>query len=122
MSLTDTQINNFIDELQNFSPELERSEIGQRWPESLIEDYSEKGSLLNLLITINIAILEELRENVAEFATGSPNTLGILSRRGAGQFYVNLTPDVTDRQLYYNQNINVTNGWQLIAQRRAAEP
>lgn len=118
MSLTDTQISNFITELRNFSPELERSEIGRDWPESLLEDYSEKGALLERLITINIAILQELQLNNAQWNTGSPNTLNIMSRRGAGQFYVNLTPDVTDRQIYYNQNIGVTSGWQLIAERR----
>lgn len=119
MSLTDTQIENFISELRNFSPELERSEIGQEWPESLIEDYSEKGALLERLITINIAILEELLQNTPQWATGSPNTLGIMSRRGAGRFYVNLTPDVTDRQIYFNQEDNRTTGWQLVAERRA---
>ena len=86
MTLTDTQIENFISELQNFSPELERSEVGRDWPESLIEDYSEKGSLLSLLITINIELLQELRDNTPLFGTGTPNNLDILSRRGAGRF------------------------------------
>lgn len=118
MSLTDTQINNFIEELRNFSPELERSEIGQQWPESLLEDYSEKGALLERLITINIALLQELEQNRPSTATGSPNSLNILSTRGAGQFYVNLTPAVSDRQIYFNRDIGVTSGWQLVAQRR----
>lgn len=118
MTLTNTQISNFINELRTFSPVLERSELPSRWPESLLQDYSAKGNLLDRLIEINIAILQELLENNTQSNTGSPNTLNIMSRRGAGQFYVNLTPDVTDRQIYYNQNINVTSGWQLVAERR----
>lgn len=117
MSLTDTQINNFIEELRNFSPELERSEIGQNWPESLIEDYSEKGALLERLITINIAILEEIRDNQPATGTGSPNTLQIPAPRN--RLYMNLTPVVEDRQIYYNlTGVGATSGWQLMAQRR----
>lgn len=119
MSLTDSQITNFIAELRNFSPEFERSAIGQDWPESLLEDYSEKGALLERLIAINIAILQELQQNTPQFGTGSPNNLDIMSRRGAGRFFVNLPPAVEDRQLYYNQQDGRTTGWQLIAQRRA---
>lgn len=62
MTLTDTQIDNFITELENFAPVLERSEVGNtNWPPALLEDYAEKGNLLELLITINIAVLLEIR-------------------------------------------------------------
>lgn len=117
MTLTDTQLNNFIEELRNFSPVLERSETPMRWPESLKEDYAEKGNLLERLIAINVAILEEIRDNVPASGTGSPNTLMIPAPRNL--LYMNLTPDVTDRQIYYNNvGVGATTGWQLMAERR----
>ena len=117
MSITDTQINNFIAELRGFSPELERSEVPQNWSQSLLEDYSEKGALLELLITINIALLEEIRDDAPASGTGSPNTLQIPSPRN--RLYMNLTPVVEDRQIYYNlTGVGATSGWQLMAQRR----
>lgn len=61
MTLTNAQIDNFQAELRRFAPELERSELPSNWPESLLEDYSDKGALLELLITINIALLEQNR-------------------------------------------------------------
>lgn len=62
MTLTDTQIDNFVAELENFAPVLERSEVGDTgWPPVLLEDYAEKGNLLELLITINIAVLNEIK-------------------------------------------------------------
>lgn len=115
MSLTDTQINNFIEELRNFSPELERSEIGQQWPESLLEDYSEKGALLERLITININLLRELQQVRPQFADGNPNALNIVANRLG--LFINMTPDASDREIWFNREINASSGWQLVADR-----
>ena len=62
MSLTDTEIENLITELQNYSPVLERSETPMNWADSLKEDYAEKGNLLERLIEVNIALLRDLAE------------------------------------------------------------
>lgn len=115
MSLTDTEINNFIDELRNFSPELERSEIGQAWPESLLEDYSEKGALLERMIEINIALLREFQQIRPQNGNGSPNDLNIVSNRLG--LYIELTPNASNRRIWYNQQIGASSGWQFVADR-----
>lgn len=119
MSLTDQQINDFITELRRLSPEIERSELPGQWPEALKEDYSDKGNLLLRLIEINVAILEEIRDDYPATGTGSPNTLGIPAPRNG--LYMNLTPSVFDRQIYFNlTGVGATDNWQLMAQRRPA--
>ena len=116
MSLTDTQIDNFILELRNFSPVLERSEQPQNWSLSLHEDYAEKGNLLERLIEINIALLRELNQLQPQTGSAEPNG-SIISNRG--RLFIRLTATENDRQIWFNPDIGVDTGWLLVAERRA---
>ena len=115
MTLTTTQISNFINELRTFSPVLERSELPSRWPESLLQDYSAKGNLLDRLIEINIALLNEINDLRPQIGTADPNGNVISNQSG---IYMRNTATANDRQIWFNPDLGVNTGWLLMAERR----
>ena len=110
MTLTTTQISNFINELRTFSPVLERSELPFQWPESLLQDYSAKGNLLDRLIEVNIALLGEIEQLTP--LSGNTNPEGSVTANRSGLYLLTLPGSTA---VFFNANRGSTTGWLEIA-------